>query len=93
MCANDKAGHSPNSTHTHSNTRKGGVADILLTDGMVDIDKDPEKNRAEWRRIVDDLMPKLKDAGVRVHTIALSKNADKDLMDRLIKKITALKKK
>jgi|GEM_PF-7067839 len=56
---------------------------ILLTDGMVDIDKQPEANRKEWRRIVDEVLPKLKESGYTVHTIALSKNADRDLMDRL----------
>lgn len=56
---------------------------ILLTDGMVDIDKDPDANRNEWRRIVDEVIPKLKSAGYTIHTIALSKNADRDLMDRL----------
>ncbi len=56
---------------------------ILLTDGMVDIDKDPAVNRREWRRIVDEVLPKLVDAGVVVHTIALSKNADTDLLNKL----------
>ncbi len=56
---------------------------ILLTDGMVDIDKDPAKNKAEWRRIADEVLPKLHKAGFTVHTIALSDNADKDLMQKL----------
>jgi len=56
---------------------------ILLTDGMVDIDKAPEKNQREWRRIVDEVLPKLKRAGYTVHTIALSDNADKALLDKL----------
>lgn len=56
---------------------------ILLTDGMVDVDKDPEVNRQEWRRIVDEVLPRLKAAGYRIHTIALSDNADTDLMNRL----------
>ena len=56
---------------------------ILLTDGMVDIDKDPQKNRQEWRRIADEVLPKLKDAGYTIHTIALSDNADTDLMNKL----------
>lgn len=56
---------------------------ILLTDGMVDIDKSPEKNTAEWRRIVDEIVPELKLAGYKVHTIALSDKADKHLMQRL----------
>ncbi len=56
---------------------------ILLTDGMVDVAKDPQKNEREWRRIVDKVLPKLKAAGYKVHTIALSENADRDLMNRL----------
>ena len=56
---------------------------ILLTDGMVDIAKDPEVNEKEWRRIVDVVLPKLKDAGFTIHTIALSDNADTDLMNKL----------
>ncbi len=56
---------------------------ILLTDGMVDISKDSEVNRKEWRRIVDEVIPRLKDAGYTVHTIALSDNADRALMDKL----------
>ncbi|SMF08606.1 TIGR03503 family protein [Alteromonadaceae bacterium Bs31] len=56
---------------------------ILLTDGMVDIDKSPEVNKKEWRRIVDEVLPKLKQAGFTIHTIALSDNADKNLMNKL----------
>ena len=56
---------------------------ILLTDGMVDIDKDPETNQQEWRRIVDEVLPKLERAGYTVHTIALSDNADRALLDKL----------
>ncbi len=56
---------------------------ILLTDGMVDIDKQSQLNQKEWRRIVDELIPKLKAGGYRIHTIALSNNADRDLMNKL----------
>lgn len=56
---------------------------ILLTDGMVDVDKDPKANRREWRRIVDEVLPRLKKAGYIVHTVALSNNADRDLMNKL----------
>ncbi|WP_370978781.1 VWA domain-containing protein [Agaribacterium sp. ZY112] len=56
---------------------------ILLTDGVVDIDKDPELNQREWRRIVDEVTPKLAAAGYRIHTIALSDNADRDLMNKI----------
>ena len=56
---------------------------ILLTDGMVDIDKDPEKNQQEWRRIVDKVLPGIERSGYTIHTIALSDKADTALMDKL----------
>lgn len=56
---------------------------ILLTDGMVDIDKDPAKNQQEWRRLVDEVLPRMQQAGYKVHTVALSDNADTALMDKL----------
>ncbi len=56
---------------------------ILLTDGMVDIDKDPSVNEKEWRRIVDEIIPVLKKQGFSVHTVALSDNADTHLMNKL----------
>ncbi|GAA5315269.1 MAG: hypothetical protein AseanaTS_04740 [Candidatus Pelagadaptatus aseana] len=71
---------------TYDNDKLSGDYDtslILLTDGMVDVDKDPEKNQAEWRRIVDEVLPQLQESGYTVHTIALSDNADKALLDKL----------
>ncbi|VAW96317.1 hypothetical protein MNBD_GAMMA23-1738 [hydrothermal vent metagenome] len=56
---------------------------ILLTDGMVDISKNAEENEASRKRILNDIAPKLKKAGVSIHTIALSANADKKLMAAL----------
>ncbi len=61
---------------------------ILLTDGLVDIAKesDPEqaqKNEAERRRIINDILKKYQELGVKIHTIALSDNADKVLLERL----------
>ena len=56
---------------------------ILLTDGMVDVSKDPEKNAAARQKVLDEILPRLKAAGVRVHTVALSQNADTELMERL----------
>ncbi len=53
---------------------------ILLTDGMVDISKSPGKNRISRQRIIDELVPKLKGYGAKVHTIALSERADHELM-------------
>lgn len=56
---------------------------ILLTDGMVDISKQPAENEKEWRRIVEELLPELVAADFTVHTIALSDNADDELMEKL----------
>ncbi len=56
---------------------------VLLTDGMVDISKQAADNAASRTRIIDELLPRLKAAGAKVHTIALSERADHDLMQRL----------
>lgn len=56
---------------------------ILLTDGMVDISKSPEENAAARRRVLDEILPRLRKAGVTVDTVALSKSADRELMERL----------
>jgi len=56
---------------------------ILLTDGMVDISKDASVNARERKKILDKILPKLKKAGVAIHTIALSQNADHDLLRQL----------
>ena len=56
---------------------------ILLTDGLVDISKDPAANEKEWQRITDSILPSFQEAGYRIHTIALSDNADTELMSKL----------
>lgn len=56
---------------------------VLLTDGMVDISKDPAENQASRDRIIKLLLPRLKKAGARIHAIALSDRADHDLMRAL----------
>jgi uncharacterized protein (TIGR03503 family) len=56
---------------------------ILLTDGMVDISKSLEENEAEWRRVVDQVLPALRKAGYKVHAVALSDEADRNLMEKL----------
>lgn len=56
---------------------------ILLTDGMVDVSRDPAENDKARQQVLDEILPTLRDAGVRVHTVALSKNADSELMERL----------
>ncbi|MDJ0740118.1 MAG: VWA domain-containing protein [Gammaproteobacteria bacterium] len=56
---------------------------VLLTDGMVDVSKQAADNAQSRARILDTLLPRLKDAGVKVHTIALSARADHALMKQL----------
>ncbi len=56
---------------------------ILLTDGVMDISRDADVNQASRKRILDYWIPRLKKAGVKVHTVALSKNVDQDLLTTL----------
>lgn len=56
---------------------------ILLTDGMVDIDNSSEKNAAERTRILQKLLPSLMNSSFKVHTIALSENADAELLSTI----------
>lgn len=56
---------------------------VLLTDGMVDVSKKPEESAVSRQRIIDELLPRLKEKGVQVHTIALSERADHELMKQL----------
>lgn len=56
---------------------------ILLTDGMVDVSKSPEENAAARENLLKRILPKLRERGVIVHTVALSKQADRELMQRL----------
>ncbi len=56
---------------------------ILLTDGMVDLGKDPVRNKASRDRILHQLLPRLKRAGVTIHTVALSDSADQQLLSAL----------
>lgn len=56
---------------------------ILLTDGVVDISKEAVINLNERKRILTELLPRLKEAGYRIHTIALSSDADQELMKKL----------
>ena len=56
---------------------------ILLTDGFVDIAKSESANNASRRRIITKILPRLQRAGVTIHTIALSSNADHELLRQL----------
>lgn len=56
---------------------------VLLSDGMVDIAKDPAVNAKEKKRILEQVLPKLKAAGIRVRTVALSDQADQEFLRTL----------
>lgn len=56
---------------------------ILLTDGMVDVAGDPALSAASHGRIVHELLNRLQAQGARIHTIALSANADHALLEAL----------
>lgn len=61
---------------------------ILLTDGLVDIapESDPEqqaKNEAERQRIATQVLKNYEELGVKIHSIGLSDNADKVLLEKL----------
>ena len=56
---------------------------VLLSDGMVDISKDPALNEAEKQRILTELAPQLKADGFRVHAVALSDSSDKEFLEAL----------
>lgn len=56
---------------------------IMLTDGFVDIAKDKALNAASRDRIVNTLLPRLRDAQVKIYTIALSGEADHALLRQL----------
>ncbi len=56
---------------------------ILLTDGVVDISKDASRNAEERIRIQQQLFPQLKQLNARIYTIALSEEADGELLAQL----------
>lgn len=53
---------------------------ILLSDGLVDVAKDPKLSEASKKRILESLVPRLKKANVHVHTIALADSSDHELL-------------
>ncbi|MBU2885945.1 VWA domain-containing protein [Gilvimarinus agarilyticus] len=63
---------------------KSGMSSlVLLTDGKVDIDKKASRNAQERQRILSELLPELKRKGFTIHTIALSNDADTELLQQL----------
>ncbi len=56
---------------------------ILLTDGMVDVSKQPADSTASRKRILTQGLATIKSYGAQVHTIALSDNSDRQLLTSL----------
>ncbi len=56
---------------------------IILTDGMVDTSKDIMQSAESRARIMEQQIPLLQQAGIKVQTIALSKDADAELLEKL----------
>ncbi|MFT5519827.1 MAG: hypothetical protein ACI9IA_000411 [Enterobacterales bacterium] len=56
---------------------------ILLTDGVVDVSKDTAVNAAARRKVLKELLPQYKEAGITIHTIALSGDADEKLLSSM----------
>lgn len=65
---------------------------ILLSDGMVDISRSKDQatknreNQVAKDRLLRTTLPRLVNAGYKIHTIALSNDADKDLLNALSQK-------
>lgn len=49
---------------------------IVLSDGKVDVPGGEDASQAEEKRILDSLLPALKDKGATIHTVGLSEKAD-----------------
>lgn len=62
---------------------KGNKHLILLTDGVVDISKDIMVSADSRERILSEWIPRLQQENIKVETIALSDQADKELLDKL----------
>lgn len=56
---------------------------ILLTDGLVDVSKDAEANSQSRKVILEKYLPQLEKVGAKIHTIALSKESDHELLLQL----------
>jgi uncharacterized protein (TIGR03503 family) len=56
---------------------------VLLSDGIVDLGKDSKRNRQARDKILNELIPQLQKQQIQVYTVALSKNADHDLLEKL----------
>jgi len=56
---------------------------ILLSDGVVDVSKDDALDQRSRAQILDEILPRFQQNNVTVHTVALSSEADHDLLESL----------
>jgi len=66
-----------------SNKNNNNRSLIILTDGMVDISKDIMQSAESRARVMDVQVPLLQQAGIKIQTIALSNDADAELLGKL----------
>ena len=56
---------------------------LLLTDGKVDVSDKPGASDRSRRRVLEQLLPRLQEAGVKIHTVGLSDGVDRELLTTL----------
>lgn len=56
---------------------------IVLTDGMVDVSKVAGESEASRQRIISKQILKMQQLGIQLHTVALSSNADLELLKKM----------
>jgi uncharacterized protein (TIGR03503 family) len=56
---------------------------VLLTDGVVDVSDDAQASDASRKRLLDEVLEELRQKSVHVHTVALSKGVDAELLATL----------
>ncbi|MDO8827090.1 VWA domain-containing protein [Methylophaga sp.] len=66
---------------TSDSTKQRSI--ILLSDGLVDLEQGKAASAQSRQKIMDKLLPQIKQKGFRVHTIALSEEADHELLKHL----------
>lgn len=56
---------------------------ILLTDGLIDISPDPQKNASARLYLLEKVLPSIQASGAKIYSIAMSDNVDHDLLAHL----------
>lgn len=63
---------------------------ILLSDGKVDISPEEGFNQRATRRLQDEVIPALAEAEIQVHTVALSDDADQEMLAQIAERTGGL---